>query len=428
MAVSSELACMLDAFADPAMLIRPTDMTVAAVNAAFAGAFGSFSFEGRKCWEAVHHSGDCAKTRLGCPLAASPERNGECTCFQTIYGAGNERRYVVRMRPIYGVDGAVKYWLERISIERNPHRDAGGGCLIGKSPEHMDLVRQMEVAASSDFPVLLLGPDGIGKETYARSIHENGSRAYGPFVMLRSGMADEKNARSILCGGETEARPLLEISRGGTLYIENLSRQPKPVMDILEEILREGTYRLDGSDERREPASRIICSSTEPVAGETWELLAGFCIRIPALRERRADIAEIARYFARQGGKGGTARISEEALQVLERYDWPGNVRELYGEIQAAKLKSRDGVITPAELGQRVTGVKSAVRDVFLEDIPIVPVDRMRDMYISWAMEKYDGSRGELAKLLDVSERTLYRMAAKAKRNEGSNATDKNKK
>ena len=99
MAVSSELSSLLNALDDPAMLIRPEDMSVAAVNAAFQRVFGAFRFEGRRCWEALHRPDACSRCGLGCPVSALTRTRSEVHVEQTLFAGAGLVRFRVSLRP-----------------------------------------------------------------------------------------------------------------------------------------------------------------------------------------------------------------------------------------------------------------------------------------------------------------------------------------
>ena len=146
-------------------------------------------------------------------------------------------------------------------------------------------------------------------------------------------------------------------------------------------------------------------------------------IRIPPLNDRRDDIVPIARYFASLSADGQPFALTSTAEELLEQADWSGNVRELREAIEGAKLHAESKVIDGVNLNVKRLREQQGMEDIFLAGAKIVPLDDIRDLYLNWAMREFNGSRAELARLLNVSERTLYRLASKAKASrKGKNA------
>ena len=141
------------------MLIRPEDQTVAAVNEAFARAYGRFRFEGKQCWEALHRAGPCPKTGLACPLAASEDKKPQ-TVEQTLYGSARTIRLTVCARPVLTADGQVLYWLETFKVKSGKEPFQRG--LVGVSRQHHALMRALEEAALQDVPYVIVGEEGLG--------------------------------------------------------------------------------------------------------------------------------------------------------------------------------------------------------------------------------------------------------------------------
>ena len=111
MAISSELACVLNAVDEPAILIRPEDMTVAAANTAFLKTFGAFRFEGKRCWEALHRAQDCAQCGLGCPRREAMRTRQEAVLEQTVFTSARAARFRVTLSPVLAAAGTLVYWL-----------------------------------------------------------------------------------------------------------------------------------------------------------------------------------------------------------------------------------------------------------------------------------------------------------------------------
>ena len=213
MPVAAEIASMLDALDAPAMLIRPDDMTVAAVNDAFAQAYGRFRFEGKRCWEALHRAGPCPKSGLPCPLAQTDKVGVSCV-EQTLFSSARVTELAVTMRPVRSADGKTLYWLETLRSKTDDAEPFRRGT-VGVSRAHAEVMHALERLAAEDVPYLIVGEAGVGKELYARTVHENSARASRPFVVVAGSCLTGTAAQTLLCGTENAAG-LLERADGGT--------------------------------------------------------------------------------------------------------------------------------------------------------------------------------------------------------------------
>ena len=217
-----------------------------------------------------------------------------------------------------------------------------------------------ERAARSHLPVLIEGETGVGKEFLARRIHAAGPRRHRPFVKFSCADMRQPAIAAALFGERGEGGKLLE-ARCGTLYLEEIAALPHDVQARLAEILaaRERAHRSPGSERR--PDFRLIASTNrellEPVqAGDFREdlfyRLNILPIRLPPLRERTGDIADLALTFLlRHEGKARgeeVTGISAAALEMLRAYPWPENLRELEDAISHAITLSGGGDLTPA--------------------------------------------------------------------------------
>ncbi len=406
MPVSAEIASVLDALDAPAMLIRPEDQTVAAVNEAFARAYGRFRFEGKQCWEALHRAGPCPKTGLACPLAASEDKKPQ-TVEQTLYGSARTIRLTVCARPVLTADGQVLYWLETFKVRSGKEPFQRG--LVGVSRQHRALMRALEDAALQDIPYVVVGEEGLGKELYARTVHENSARASSPFVAVDGRTLSGKDASKVLLGSAREPG-LLRRAHGGTLFINDVQWVCPAVRQMLLNLLKTGCLP-DGS-----PVSiRLAASSRESLVDEKTDALAAVLMRctlhVAPLRERKEDIAPLAKFFLSGLAPVNTRTITHEAIKRLQNFDWPGNVREL-NDVLAKAADRAGGTVTSALLELPVRTAAPFLND----GEEILPLSDMQDRYLLWAVNRFEGSRSDLAAKLGVSERTLYRLYAQGKK------------
>ena len=332
MPVAAEIASMLDALDAPAMLIRPDDMTVAAVNGAFAQAYGRFRFEGKKCWEALHRACPCPKSGLACPLAQA-DKGGVSCVEQTLFSSARVTELAVTMRPVRSADGKTLYWLETLKSKSDDAEPFRRGT-VGVSRAHAEVMHSLERLAAQDVPYLIGGEAGVGKELYARTVHENSARASRPFVVVEGSRLTGLAAQTILCGTENAAG-LLTRADGGTLFVDGIERASPVAVEILDAVRVSGcTARRDGS--RLEVSVRLAASTCRyPESTTNHDFLAALSsheVVVPPLRERTEDIEALADHFlstAASNLKTERKRLTPEALQVIRRFPFPGNVRQL---------------------------------------------------------------------------------------------------
>lgn len=232
--------------------------------------------------------------------------------------------------------------------------------LLGTSAVAQALRERVVRAASGENPVLVQGPSGSGKEFVARILHYSGGRP-GPFVTVACGAFGARELEHELFGSAKGRAPeaperlgALQLAHGGTLFLRDVERLPMPLQVRLLEVLLHGRLpRPGGTSERIDV--RLVAGTRTDLAHalergqferELARRLANDTLRLTALRERREDIAPLAKAFQARHAHFEGASFASEALWVLEQHDWPENVRELELTVQGACVAAR-----AAELG-----------------------------------------------------------------------------
>jgi DNA-binding NtrC family response regulator len=307
---------------------------------------------------------------------------------------------------------------------RATERPVVSGFILESPAMHrvIDVARRV---AQVDSTVLLTGESGVGKERIARFIHDESSRAAGPFVAINCGAVPENLLESELFGhvrgsftGATQDRiGLFEAANSGTLLLDEIGEVPPPMQVKLLRALQERQIRRVGENRNRSISARVIAATNRDLVKEIraarfredlYYRLRVVEIAIPPLRERREDILPLARAFvadaARRTGRKVSGFTPAAAHQLL-RYGWPGNVRELENAIERAVVLTRRSRIDiedlPGEVGLAVPDAVAAT-DVR----PLAEVERD---YIKSVLRAVGGNRGQAAQKLGIGEATLYR-------------------
>jgi sigma-54 specific flagellar transcriptional regulator A len=251
--------------------------------------------------------------------------------------------------------------------------------------------------AASDATVLLTGETGTGKEVFARFVHSSSPRGGKAFVPVNCGAIPETLLESELFGfvkgaftGAVAARRgRVAMAEGGTLFLDEIGELPLTLQVKLLRLLQERTFEPIGSSESLNANFRLIAATNRDLAEEVkagrfrsdlYYRLHVCPIRLPALRERRGDIAHLfAHFWAR---RGETRAVEPGVMQVLEGYAWPGNVRELENLVERVSVCAEGEVIRLADLpiGVRAPHLESIeiddVRDrLALVGPPVMPVN-----------------------------------------------------
>ncbi len=259
---------------------------------------------------------------------------------------------------------------------------------VGTSKVFLRTIEQLEQAARSDAPVLLIGETGTGKELAANFIHRYSSRRKQPFIALDCTVVTESLFESEVFGHERGAftgsagtkEGLFEVADGGTLFIDEIGEATLNMQAKLLRVLEMGEFRRVGGNKTLAANARIVCATNRLLwervkSGDFREDLyyriACFCIRIPSLRERLDDIPVICEEILKRiANKTGRAyRMTDEALEYLSGYNFPGNIRELRNILQVAVAHSVDspgGLITGEKIRHYLR-----MRDEF--DAPTMP-------------------------------------------------------
>ena len=246
-----------------------------------------------------------------------------------------------------------------------------GGELIGQSVAMQALQHDINLVASSDYTVLILGESGVGKELVARTVHKKSARHRGPLVHLNCAalpetLADAElfgHARGAFTGAERERPGKFLLADGGTIFLDEIGELPLSIQSKLLRVLQSGEIQPVGKDQVQQVNVRIIAATNRDLQLEVqqgrfradlYHRLSVYPLTVPPLRQRREDILLLAGYFIEQTRRKLGVRqlkLSPAAAQALQAAAWPGNVRELEHVVSRAALKAsgregRHGILT----------------------------------------------------------------------------------
>src|SRR4051794_851191 len=280
------------------------------------------------------------------------------------------------------VDRALE--MRRLSAENESLREEiesryGFSEIVGISREIQDVFRLMAKVVRVDVTVLVTGESGTGKELVARAIHRRGARSAGPFVAVNCSAIPQTLVESEFFGHEKgaftdarESRPgKFEQADGGTLFLDEVGDLALDAQAKLLRALQERQIQRLGARAARAVDVRVIAATNKDLEKESrewrfredlyWRLNVVH-VRLPALRERRADLPVLFDHFLdrfnRELGLAVQA-IAPDTRQLLCEYDWPGNVRELENTICRAMILCEGDTLTLADLPGRVRGEPS---------------------------------------------------------------------
>ena len=234
------------------------------------------------------------------------------------------------------------------------------GQLIGRTAPMLEVYKQVAHAADSSAPVLIVGESGVGKELVARAIHEHGARAREPFVAINCGaIADTLleselfgHQRGAFTGAVADHKGVFEQAGKGTVLLDEIGDTTPALQVRLLRVLEEGEVRPVGANRSLKVSARVIAATNAPLEQAVAEgrfrqdlyyRLSVIVIRVPPLRERRADIPLLIGSFLEDAcvRAGKKQVLSADALEALMRHTWPGNVRELRNTIERLVVSSR---------------------------------------------------------------------------------------
>jgi two-component system response regulator PilR (NtrC family) len=314
------------------------------------------------------------------------------------------------------------------------------GLLVGSSPAMQHIYKLVQQVANTKTNVLITGESGTGKELIAQAIHQESDRSHQPFVVINCGGIPETLMESELfghkkgsfTGATNDKKGLFEIAHKGSIFLDEIGEISLPIQVKLLRAVQEKVFKPVGGNEDISVDIRIISATNKTLEKEIiggnfredlFYRLNVIEIKVPPLRERKADLRILAQYFlekySKEMGKEIT-KFSSYAIDLLNKYDFPGNIRELENLLERSVALSTTNIILPDSLAlslhkrRWIEGFKDrrfdldeVSRGVALDSI----LEEIERGYLRKALDCSNGSKNKAADLLDISFRSLrYRL------------------
>jgi two-component system response regulator PilR (NtrC family) len=327
---------------------------------------------------------------------------------------------------------------ELVATALRLHSDSGeempvDSRLLGDSPPMKALRKQILKLARSQAPVYISGESGSGKELVARLIHEQGPRSGQPFVPVNCGAIPSElmeseffgHKKGSFTGAIEDKQGLFQAANGGTLFLDEVADLPLPMQVKLLRAIQEKAVRTVGGQQEAVVDVRILCATHKDLAAEVaagrfrqdlYYRLNVIELRVPSLRERREDIAQLAEAMLRRLADGSAlsaAKLDAEALEKLKNYRFPGNVRELENMLERAYTLCEDDRISASDLRLADAGSPGENGEASLAQIDNLEdhLENIERKLIMQALEETRWNRTAAAQRLGLTFRSMrYRL------------------
>ncbi|MCE8023140.1 sigma-54-dependent transcriptional regulator [Billgrantia aerodenitrificans] len=312
--------------------------------------------------------------------------------------------------------------------------------IVGESETMQALFHDAARLAKSDAPILILGESGTGKELLARAIHAESPRAAEPFIAVNCASIPSElmeseffgHVKGAFTGASDSRQGLFQAANGGSLFLDEIGEMSPGLQAKLLRALQEKMVKAVGAEKEESVDVRIIAATHRDLEQEIesgnfrsdlFYRLETFSLRIPPLRERQGDIerlvsALIEKHATAQGKR--IESVEPVALQTLLDYPYPGNVRELENAIMRAVTLAEEGLLSHADLPERIRQhgqeQRGVVRQIEAGSALVArsqqswpSLEEVEKRYIQKVLEATGGNKRRTADILGIARRTLYR-------------------
>lgn len=313
--------------------------------------------------------------------------------------------------------------------------------IIGRSESMLDVFKMIETVARTNSTILLTGESGTGKGLVAQAVHYHSLRRDRPVVAVNCGALPEAlleselfgHMRGAFTGADTNKKGLIEVAERGTVFLDEIGEMSAVMQVKLLRVLQERKFRRVGGLEEMQADIRVIAATNQDLSKLVGEgrfredlfyRINVIGVHLPPLRDRREDIPLLAEHFlqkySEQMDKNITG-LSNDALEVMGRYDWPGNIRELENTIERAVALEATPSILAESLPPNVRGdvprtaVGATVPAALPPDLGLpaegfdleAHVQQIERGYLAEALKRAGGVQVKAAELLGMSFRSF---------------------
>lgn len=303
--------------------------------------------------------------------------------------------------------------------------------VYGSSKKYREIIHRSDRFAKTEWPILLLGETGVGKEVLARYLHDQSTRARNPFIPVNCAAMPHGLFESELFGYERGAfsgalvstKGLVKSADGGTLFLDEIGDLDLSLQVKLLRLLDSGEVRAVGSQRVERVNVRILAATNVNLYAavaqgkfrlDLLERLSVLVLNIPALRDRQEDIPLLAQVILDQLH----ATLEPEAMQLLKEFAWPGNIRQMRNVLVRAAVMG-NGVITAvalqrflAEEAENAVSLRASETVFGEDDLTLADIEKR---VIVERLKRYHGNRKRTAEELGIAKSTLHEKLKKWK-------------
>ncbi len=318
-----------------------------------------------------------------------------------------------------------------VSSDRDKRRPRKSDVLIGSGAWIKELYDRIAMVATTDATVAIFGESGTGKELVARTVHTSSARHDAPFVVVNCAAIPEAlledelfgHVRGAFTDASRDREGLLNAAHTGTLFLDEIGELPLPLQAKLLRVLQSQEFRRIGDDHDRRVDVRIITATNRDLEQlvetggfrkDLYYRINVFPLHMPALRERRDDIALLVHHFVQKYrarlGKPIDG-VSPGALARLCAYDFPGNVRELENKIHQAMVVAAGPMIEDGDVALPPPGQPGTVRvdvDRPFRELKQEVIDAFERGYLTELLAAHRGNLAQAARAAGMDRKNLW--------------------
>jgi len=303
--------------------------------------------------------------------------------------------------------------------------------MVGQAPTLLRALEHVHMFAQSDYPVLITGETGTGKELVAKMLHAHSARSAQPMVAVNCAAFPETlieaelfgYRRGAFTGAFADRDGRFKAAHNGTLFLDEIAEMPLSAQAKLLRVLQEGTFEPLGSNHPVKVDVRLVSATHRDLkervqAGafreDLYYRLKVLSVHVPPLRQRKGDLPLLVEHFlSRAQGSGASRTISPQAMAAINAYPFPGNVRELEHALQHAGVladgKTIEVTHLPEEIGGRAPAGQQAAPEGGGGTVPLpAAMEAFERECLVAALLEAGGARTRAAQALGISRKNLW--------------------